>query len=488
MKLFLPEAEFLKRIMLSDNQIRDLMFLSDKLNNESDYFHVFLLGGTGSGKSSLLNCLAGQSIAEVGIQRPTTSELTLYGGVKGFTIPGVNFKAFSSEQEFDFDLKSLILWDFPDFDSFDTTNHSWSYFLKHYADCIFLVVHPEKTKQESLNKIIKEYPEIPSVLVLTHEALLTSDELLQIKKDLSLTHSKVLSVDSVKKSDETRSEMLNYLKNISQHGFQRYKKSNLQNLTIHCEDSLRTISLGLEQRISSAAEALDQLDEFSRNFTKVTGPELFQVFDEKVFLEIRNQLLRRLYKTTPGWSVLVMEWISSFRVEKINKGSRAVAYKSLPFYVAQEKCKALRSAETLLNNFRAEHSAIIEESQRRSLQIAQQFSFAQWIYALLLEIVIPVYFCYVLIISFSPGTLHLSVTVFVVLLVILMGLTTGFLRLRYRLSRIYKRGLQSYQNQVYGWFSQIFSAEIERLEEQIQKEKRSYDSIRTVLRLTHGCS
>ena len=488
MKLFLPEVEFLERIMLSESQIRDLMLLKDKLNTESEYFHVFLLGGTGSGKSSLLNCLARQSIAEVGIQRPTTSELTLYGGVEGFTIPDVNFKAFSSRHESILNLKSLILWDFPDFDSIDTTNHSWSYLLKHYADCVFFVVHPEKTKQESLQNIISEYPEIPSVLILTHEGQLTSDELFQIRQDLSLTYSKVLSVDSLEKPEETRSEILNYLEGISKQGYQKYKENNLKNLSTHCGESLRLISVSLEQRISSATEVLSQLDEFSRNLTAINGPELFQVFDEKVFLEFRNQLLRRLYKTTPGWSVLVVEWISNFRAEKMGKGSKAVAYQSLQFYAAQEKCKALRSGDFLLNRFRVDHLAIIENCQRRSLQISQQFSLIHWIYAFLLEIVIPAYFCYVLVINFSPGTLYLGSSIFVVLLVILMSFLIGFLRLRYRLRGIYKRGLQSYQDQVNGWFSKIFESQIGRLEKQIKKEKQSYDSIRVVLQLNQGCS
>src|SRR5690625_628137 len=39
-----------------------------------DYTVVALVGGTGSGKSSLFNVLTGINFAEVGVKRPTTSE------------------------------------------------------------------------------------------------------------------------------------------------------------------------------------------------------------------------------------------------------------------------------------------------------------------------------------------------------------------------------------------------------------------------------
>jgi Predicted GTPases len=39
---------------------------------------VAFMGGTGVGKSSLLNRLAGQAIAQTGVVRPTSREVTLY--------------------------------------------------------------------------------------------------------------------------------------------------------------------------------------------------------------------------------------------------------------------------------------------------------------------------------------------------------------------------------------------------------------------------
>ena len=54
MNLFLPDKDSLNHFLLSEDQINDLQFLSDKLKLHSDNFHVFILGGTGSGKSTYL--------------------------------------------------------------------------------------------------------------------------------------------------------------------------------------------------------------------------------------------------------------------------------------------------------------------------------------------------------------------------------------------------------------------------------------------------
>ncbi len=47
-------------------------------HSESRPLIVAFMGGTGVGKSSLLNRLAGKAIARVGIERPTSREVTLF--------------------------------------------------------------------------------------------------------------------------------------------------------------------------------------------------------------------------------------------------------------------------------------------------------------------------------------------------------------------------------------------------------------------------
>jgi GTPase SAR1 family protein len=63
-------------LLMLDQRSPEQLFATD--NSACRPLIVAFIGGTGVGKSSLLNRLAGQAVAKSGVERPTSREVTLY--------------------------------------------------------------------------------------------------------------------------------------------------------------------------------------------------------------------------------------------------------------------------------------------------------------------------------------------------------------------------------------------------------------------------
>ncbi len=121
---------------------------------------VALIGGTGSGKSSLFNALTGLSFAEVGVRRPTTSlvsacawshdteALLAWLGVE-------RERSIERESALDgdsqADLRGLVLLDLPDHDSIETAHRDAVDRLIPQTDLLVWVVDPQKYADDSLH-------------------------------------------------------------------------------------------------------------------------------------------------------------------------------------------------------------------------------------------------------------------------------------------------------------------------------------------------
>ena len=117
-------------------------------NNEIDRpLVVAFLGGTGVGKSSLLNKLAGQAIATAGVERPTSREVTLFHH-RSVAINQFEQK-FPLQQikvaQHDNPANEKIIWiDMPDFDSTEEKNKAIVMQWLPFIDVLIYVVSPER--------------------------------------------------------------------------------------------------------------------------------------------------------------------------------------------------------------------------------------------------------------------------------------------------------------------------------------------------------
>ncbi|MEV7528743.1 GTPase family protein [Agrococcus sediminis] len=137
-----PEAELeaVRRIAASAGERRAL---------SSEHTVVGLFGATGSGKSSLMNALAGEALARTHVRRPTTSEpLAAVWNPRGASAlldwlqvsdRRIMERPFAAGQEL-----SLIVLDLPDFDSVALEHRAIAERLAGQVDVLVWVVDPQK--------------------------------------------------------------------------------------------------------------------------------------------------------------------------------------------------------------------------------------------------------------------------------------------------------------------------------------------------------
>jgi GTPase Era involved in 16S rRNA processing len=118
---------------------------------------VAFMGGTGVGKSSLLNRLAGKAIARAGVERPTSREVTLYHhhSVAIKHLPEQLPLAQIKTAEHDNESRKHVVWiDMPDFDSTEQSNkHQVLEWLPH-IDVLIYVVSPERYRDEKAWRLL----------------------------------------------------------------------------------------------------------------------------------------------------------------------------------------------------------------------------------------------------------------------------------------------------------------------------------------------
>ncbi|MBW1721452.1 MAG: 50S ribosome-binding GTPase [Deltaproteobacteria bacterium] len=184
----LEQGEFLT---LPPEKRHDLLKKADELAGkladvERGFLTVGLLGGTGVGKSTLMNALAGENISSADHRRPHTDRILIYrhneAPLPDLDLEGLPWREIVHDSR---SILQVLLCDLPDFDSilFEHRDHVARFLEK--LDILVWVTSPEKYADGRFYEVLAGTVKSPGnfVFVLNKADLLFKDESLEMGYD-----------------------------------------------------------------------------------------------------------------------------------------------------------------------------------------------------------------------------------------------------------------------------------------------------------------
>jgi len=135
--------------------------LSQKLTSiEGSFLTIGLLGGTGVGKSTLMNALSGSEIASTSHRRPHTDKVLIYRHVDANHVPPLSLKNVPCHEVTHeaLAIKQILLCDLPDFDSLMGEHGEQVLRFMEHLDILVWVTSPEKYADGRFYELLRMVP------------------------------------------------------------------------------------------------------------------------------------------------------------------------------------------------------------------------------------------------------------------------------------------------------------------------------------------
>ncbi|NND92723.1 MAG: GTPase domain-containing protein [Granulosicoccus sp.] len=171
---------------------------------------VGLFGGTGVGKSTLLNRLAGEPVARVSAERPTSRHITVYVHRSlqvdklpaAFPMERMRTALHSNER-----YRHILFIDMPDFDSVETANRELVELWLPHLDVVLYVVSPERYRDDQGWRLLLHHAQEHAWLfVMNHWDRGDAQQLEDFRQQLGmagLDEPVIFRSDSSRSADET---------------------------------------------------------------------------------------------------------------------------------------------------------------------------------------------------------------------------------------------------------------------------------------------
>jgi len=448
-------------------QQRLVEFLEKKWSLTLDYFHIFLLGGTGSGKSTFLNLIAGREVVETGVVRPTTGEIQVYGhGSLAGKFDDLSCRYFPHD---DRGLQDILIWDLPDMDSHCIAHHEASRLLREFADLLFIVLHPEKTRQKSLEEFLSWYPVIPQVSWITHSELIPPEELDAIEAQGWPGSRETFLVDLKKNPDAARREVDEVIKIIRARGFHDWKKETMNELSRKGLDGVAPFLERAQEDQEREKHQLHAMREFEEGANLRLEDSLWTIYREKVFGEIREKILTEVLFASRSY----FSTFSGLLMKLSSKPEAALElpYMSLPLLRFEESVPGFHMASDRRDHFLDAHRELLLHS--RVDLIAHSRTPSTWFFLaeILFDFLVPPALLVWFLLRTEPIPSDPLPTI-----LLLLSLPVLFLfywgRIQNRMKDVCRRGYLHYRQQVLLHLKSLLKDRAQELEESLELREK----------------